>query len=311
MSLKRYQRAAATAGIAALIAVGCTTQSKTGSTTIVAVGDIACSPGDSDFHDGAGTDSACRHRATSDLAVSLRPRAVLALGDTQYDRAELASYEQSYEPTWGRLKDITYPVPGNHEYKTPGAEGYFGYFGDRAGDPDKGYYSFDLGAWHLVALNSECEEVGGCDRGSPQERWLRNDLAGHRDRCVLAYLHAPRFSSGGEHGSDDAYEDFWQALYDAGAEVVLGGHDHHYERFAPLDPDANLDEQRGVRQFVVGTGGAERHGLDDDREHGSEVANDTTYGVLELTLSPDEYRWRFVPVRGDPGFSDSGSAPCH
>jgi hypothetical protein len=278
--------------------------------TVVAVGDIACSPNDKDFNAGGGTSNACRQRATSDLVDRLDPKAVLALGDTQYQRATLENFHASYSPTWGRFKDITRPVPGNHEYQVKDAEDYYEYFGEAAGDPAKGYYSFDLGDWHLIALNSECDEVGGCGPGSPQERWLRADLAANRKQCTLAYWHQPRFSSGKTHGSNDEYDAFWRALYDFGAEIALSGHDHQYERFAPLNPEGRVDTQQGIRQFVVGTGGAELHPVGEPIE-GSEVTENTTFGVLELTLLADEYRWRFLPVPGGSGFTDSGSASCH
>lgn len=300
-------------GVVVLLAVaGCSPDGSSGTrpVVVVAAGDIACSPNDEFFNAGAGTSGACRHRATSDLVGRLDPDAVLALGDTQYQQARLSGYQDSYAPTWGRFKAITHPVPGNHEYETDDAEGYYEYFGERAGDPDKGYYSFDLGGWHLIALNSECDEVDGCEAGSPQERWLRADLAEHQNTCTLAYWHRARFSSGTQHGSDDDYDAFWRALYDAGAEIVLGGHDHHFERFAPLNPDGRVDTQRGIRQFVVGTGGAEHFPVGEPIP-GSEVDDDTSFGVLELTLLPDGYRWRFVPVPGGHGFTDSGSASCH
>ena len=307
--------AAALGGVLTLLALlavaGCsaggTAETAPGPVTVVAAGDIACSPKDESFNGGTGVPGACRHRATSDLVASLAPDAVLVLGDTQYQRATLEGYRGSYDPTWGRFKAITRPAPGNHEYESEDAEDYYRYFGEAAGDPGKGYYSFDLGDWHLVALNSECDEVGGCGPGSPQLRWLRADLAAHDDACTLAYWHRPRFSSG-MHGSDEDFDAFWQALYDAGAEIGLAAHDHDYERFAPLDPGGRVDTQHGVRQFVVGTGGAEHYEVGEPLP-GSEVADDTTFGVLELTLLPHGYRWRFVPTNVG-GFSDSGSATC-
>ncbi|HET6622980.1 MAG TPA: Calx-beta domain-containing protein, partial [Gaiellaceae bacterium] len=199
---------------------------------VAAAGDVACDPESDAFEGGRGDGLECRQRATSDLLVRKRYAAVLALGDLQYEDATRAKFGASYDPSWGRLRSITRPVPGNHEYRTDGADGYFGYFGAAAGDPAKGYYSYDLGGWHLVALNSSCSEVGGCGAGSRQERWLRADLAASSAPCTLAYWHHPRFSSG-SHGSDPSYEAFWRALYEAGADVVLVGHDHDYERFAP------------------------------------------------------------------------------
>jgi hypothetical protein len=212
----------------------------------------------------------------------------------------------SYQPTWGRLKAVTHPVPGNHEYLS-GAGDYFTYFGPAAGDPAKGWYSFDIGAWHLIALNSNCSRVGGCGRGSPQERWLRADLAAHPNRCTLAYWHHARFSSSG-HGSYPAYDGFWRALYDEGADVVLSAHDHDYERFAPQNPDAKPDKARGIRQFVVGTGGKNLHRFG-KAEANSEVRR-SGFGVLLLTLHARGYAWRFEPAGGG-GTVDGGSGGCH
>ena len=267
---------------------------------VAAAGDIACAA------DEPVTPRTCHHQATADLVVAANPTGVLALGDQQYDRALLGGFVNSYEPTWGRLKAITHPVPGNHEYLS-GAVDYFAYFGPAAGDPGKGYYSFDVGAWHLIALNSNCSRVGGCGPGSPQERWLRADLAAHPSRCTLAFWHHARFSSGG-HGSYPAYDGFWRALYDAGADVVLSAHDHEYERFAPQTPDARPDKARGVRQFVVGTGGKNLHRFG-QVEPNSEVRH-SGFGVLLLTLHARSYEWRFEPVGGG-GAVDGGSGSCH
>jgi 3',5'-cyclic AMP phosphodiesterase CpdA len=198
-------------------------------------------------------------------------------------------------------------VPGNHEYRTDGAEPYFDYFGSRAGEPGKGWYSFDVGEWHVVALNSNCDDVG-CDEGSEQERWLRADLEANDARCALAFWHAPRFSSGGKHGGTKSVEDLWQALLDDGAELVLSGHEHLYERTAPLDAEGNVDEAGGVRQFVVGTGGGEFYGLG-ERIEGSEAALVDANGVLRMTLQPGSYDWEFLPVEAD-GPTDAGSAEC-
>jgi acid phosphatase type 7 len=269
---------------------------------IAAAGDIACEA------DRMVTETTCHQQATSDLVVRLDPTAVLALGDQQYERSQLSSFRNAYDRTWGRLKAITHPVPGNHEYLS-GGSGYFGYFGAAAGDPQKGYYSFDLGAWHLIALNSQCSWVsGGCGPGSPQERWLRADLAAHRDACTLAYWHQPRFSSG-QHGSNPHYDAFWRDLYEANAEIVLTAHDHDYERFAPQDPAGRPDTNRGIREFVVGTGG-KNHYRFKAAQPNSQVRNGDTFGVLVLTLHPTSYSWRFVPEAGKT-FTDSGSTACH
>lgn len=272
---------------------------------IAAAGDIACDPADRGF---SGRFSfVCQMKATSDLLVTITPVAVLALGDLQYEDGALRKFQLSYQPTWGRVKAITYPAPGNHEYGTPNAQGYFAYFGDAAGDPGRGYYSFDIGGWHIVALNSNCGEVGGCGPGSLQERWLRADLAAHPARCTLAYWHHPRFSSG-YHGTNAAYVAFWRALYEADAEIVLGGHDHDYERFAPQDPTGKPDPGRGIREFVVGTGGRSLYGLRRPEDN-SVIFSADAFGVLVLTLHPTSYDWKFIPVPGAV-FTDSGHGNC-
>ena len=218
-------------------------------------------------------------------------------------------FARCYEPTWGRHKARTRPAVGNHEYGTPGAAGYFGYFGAAAGEAGKGWYSYDLGAWHVVALNTNCSQVGGCQAGSEQERWLRADLAANGARCTVAYMHHPRFSSGNVHGGSSAVDPLWRALEADGAELVLAGHDHHYERFAPQTASGALDVERGVRQFVVGTGGRPLYAFGPP-EPNSEVRDNTTWGVLHLRLRDDRYDWRFV---GRPGssFADSGTSSCH
>jgi len=233
---------------------------------------------------------------------------VATLGDNAYDSGTAAEFASCYAPSWGRHKSRTRPAAGNHDYVTPGAAGYFGYFRAAAGDPRNGYYSYDLGEWHVVVLNSNCSSVGGCQAGSAQEQWLRTDLRSHRARCTLAYWHHPRFSSG-PHGSDAMTQPLWQALYDAGADVVLNGHDHDYERFAPQTPSGVLDQRRGIREFVVGTGGRS-HYTPAAAVANSQVANGDTYGVLKLTLKPKSYQWQFVPVAG-ASFRDGGSASCH
>ncbi|MBX6341588.1 MAG: metallophosphoesterase, partial [Thermomicrobiaceae bacterium] len=275
---------------------------------IAAVGDIACSVSDEDDEGEGGTGSACHMQTTSDLVVDRGFAAILALGDLQYESGKLSDFEQSYDRTWGRVKAITHPVPGNHEYGTRGAAGYFSYFGPAAGDPGRGYYSFDVGAWHLIALNSNCQRVGGCAPGSPQEEWLRADLAAHPTRCTLAYWHHPRFSSG-QHGNNEQVDALWQDLYRAGAEIVLAGHDHDYERLAPMDAQGNRDDARGIREFVVGTGGKNHYGFERILPT-SEVRNADAFGVLTLTLHPTGYEWKFVAEPGS-SFSDAGSGVCH
>jgi len=276
-------------------------------TKIAAAGDIACDPASSSFNGGQGSGLNCRQLATSDLLVGAGYAAVLALGDIQYEDGARSKFDLSYDPSWGRVESITKPAPGNHEYQTAGAAGYYDYFGAAAGDPAKGYYSFELGGWHIVTLNSNCSAVGGCGAGSAQEQWLRADLTASPASCTLAYWHHPRFSSG-EHGSDSTYTAFWQALYDADADVVLVGHDHDYERFAPQTPSGALDLTRGIREFVVGTGGKNVRTFPNVKPN-SEVRDATSLGVLELTLGSGTYEWRFRPAVGS--FADSGSAACH
>jgi len=274
---------------------------------IAAAGDIACSPSSSSFNDLLGTSTSCRMMATSDLLLRDDPDVVLPLGDIQYETGALSSFQASYDPTWGRVKSITRPVPGNHEYGTTGASGYFDYFGAAAGTRAKGYYSYILGSWHIVALNSHCSAVG-CATGSTQYNWLVNDLATHPAECTLAYWHKPRFSSGA-HGSNTAYQPFWQALYNAGAEIVLNGHDHSYERFARQTPTGIADPDNGIREFVVGTGGKSMYDFG-SVESNSQVRRSDVFGVLEITLHADSYDWRFVPASGDT-FTDTGSNSCH
>jgi calcineurin-like phosphoesterase family protein len=282
--------------------------SRAGDPVIAAAGDIACDPFGMIDKTMTGLLGWCRMAQTARLIKMDHVAAVLALGDEQYQSATPDDFAYGYALTWGAFESITRPTPGNHEYYTPGAAGYFGYFGKVAGDPERGYYSFDIGSWHMISLNGNCAFVGGCGAGSAQELWLRSDLASHRSPCTLAYWHEPRFSSGGHH-SDTAYEPFWQDLYAAGADVALAGHDHDYERFAPQTPDGSLDESRGIREFVVGTGG-KSHDLFGRTVPNSLVRNWTTYGVLLLTLHPHGYDWRFQPIAGET-FTDSGSALCH
>lgn len=233
---------------------------------------------------------------------------VFTLGDNAYDNGSPGDYGDCYGPTWGAFANRTHPVPGNHEYKTPEAAGYFAFFGDRAGTPGQGYYSFDLGAWHVIALNSNCDAIGGCGPGSDQLAWLESDLASHPNRCTLAYMHHPHFSSAG-HDHDADIDAIWQQLYDHGTELVMSGHDHTYERFAPQSPDGTLDQATGIVQFVIGTGGAPLRSFGSIRPN-SLVRSSDTFGVLQLTLQPTGYAWQFIPVAG-ASFTDSGQATCH
>jgi hypothetical protein len=269
---------------------------------IAAAGDIAC---------GTETPATapCHQRQTSDLLVQGGFDAVLPLGDNQYEAGALADFQAFYHPTWGRVKPITHPVPGNHEYATRNASGYFSYFGPAAGDPSKGYYSFNLGSWHFIALNSNCQNIGGCHRGSPQEQWLRVDLATNQNACTLAYWHHPRFTSGSVHHSDARTQPFWQALYEFHADVVLSGHQHNYERFAPQTPSGGADPSNGIRQFVVGTGGKDLYPLGSTPAPNSVVRHDDTFGVLKLTLRSTSYEWEFLQEAGRT-FTDTGNATC-
>ena len=234
---------------------------------------------------------------------------VFTVGDNAYPDATASQFSNCYGPSWGRHKERTRPAAGNHEYYTAGASGYYGYFGARAGGPKKGYYSYDRGSWHVVVLNSMCEKVGGCGATSRMVTWLKRDLAanaGHR--CTLAYFHHPLFSSG-EHGNQTKMRPAWRALYAANADVVVNGHDHSYERFAPQRPDGTRDGSRGIREFVVGTGGAGTYSFGAIKPN-SQVRNASTHGVLKLTLDSRSYAWKFVPVAGK-SFTDSGSTACH
>jgi hypothetical protein len=272
---------------------------------VAAAGDIACDPDNSFFGRVPPLQANCHDGAVAELIARNHVHAVLALGDNQYEGATLDQFRRSYAHTWGRFKQITYPVPGNHEYDTLGAAGYFAYFGGRAGDRDKGYYSFDIGAWHVVALNSNCNAVA-CSKRSEQARWLRDDLAEHDNVCTLAFWHDPLHSSGPENHNRQVAP-LWDALGDAGAEIVLNGHDHNYERFAPRDRAGRLDAD-ALRQFVVGTGGNSVQGFA-RVDAASEVRIGETFGVLLLELHPRAYEWRFVGENG--ATLDAGSAPCH
>jgi hypothetical protein len=259
---------------------------------------------------GAGDISNCATDADAATAALLDkvPGTVFTLGDHVYNTGSAALFSRCYGPTWGRYKRRTRPAVGNHDYMTPGAAGYFSYFGAAAGPRGKGWHSYNLGSWHIVVLNSNCDRVG-CRTGSPQERWLRADLAASRARCTLAYWHHPRFSSDNHHGNQSEVGPFWQALYDYGAEVVLSGHAHVYERFAPQTPGGGANPGFGIREFVVGSGGVNHYGFKAPQPH-SQVRNATAFGVLKLTLHPSGYDWRFISVPGK-GFTDAGSGSCH
>lgn len=259
---------------------------------------------------GAGDIADCGQsgdEATADLLDGI-PGTVFTTGDNAYESGTAAQFADCYDPGWGRHKDRTRPVPGNHDYGTTGASGYFGYFGEAAGDPSRGYYSYDLGGWHVVAVNSNCEQVGGCGPDSPMVSWLKRDLAANPAGCTLAYWHHPLFSSG-EHGNETRMRTVWSTLYRANADVVVNGHDHNYERFAPQSPGGKLDRPRGIREFVVGTGGRELRPFDGVKPN-SRARSAKAFGVLKLTLGAHAYNWRFVPVAGET-FTDAGTGRCH
>ena len=260
---------------------------------------------------GAGDIATCHNQqdeATAKLLEKI-PGTVFTMGDNAYPSGTSHQFEDCYGPNWGKYKVRTRPAVGNHEYQTDGASGYFDYFGSAAGQPSKGYYGYDLGDWHVVVLNSMCQNVGGCGPGSPMVGWLEKDLAANSEKkCTLAYFHHPLFSSG-EHGNQTKMTATWEALYAANADVVVNGHDHDYERFAPQRPDGTNDPQRGIREFVVGTGGAERRPFR-AIEPNSQAYDDQTPGVLKLTLNPASYDWEFIPVAGKT-FTDSGTESCH
>jgi acid phosphatase type 7 len=293
--------------------------------TIAAAGDVACDPASAFFNGGAGDATHCRQAATSALLDPSRLSLILALGDLQYNAGTLANFQASYDPAWGPVKLITRPAIGNHEYEDPGATGYFDYFNGvgnatgPAGDRSLGYYSYDIvlssgAVWHLVSLNSQCADpdagvtgqLGACAVGSGQEQWLRADLAAHPTACTLAYWHHPTFNSSilAEYPQTAP---LWQALQDARADLVLTGHAHFFERFAPQDANGVADPA-GIREFVVGTGG-HSHFPFGVIQPNSEARQSTTFGVLELSLHDRSYDWRFVPEAG-ASYSDSGSAAC-
>ena len=265
---------------------------------------------------GAGDIASCRDLSGAEATAKLIehiPGTVFAAGDLAYESGNTAEFENCYGKTWGRFKDRTKPVPGNHEYHGYSASGYFQYWGAQAGDAGKGYYSYDLGNWHIIALNTNCASppLGGCAAGSPQEQWLRQDLADHAHACILAYGHHALYSSGlfKEHAVHPELRPLWQALYEAHADLILAGHEHSYERFAPQDPDGHAEAADGIREIVVGTGGKD-HGPLGFALNNSEVRNWDAFGVLKLTLSPSKYTWEFIPVKGAT-FRDSGSGTCH
>lgn len=275
------------------------TSTKPKPVTIVAAGDISCSP------ETPQKTFACRSDATADLISSLNPDAVLALGDIQYQNGELASFQAAYDKTWGVFKDKTYPVPGNHEYQTAGASGYYDYFGERAGERGKGYYSFKMGDWLVLALNSEID----VSAGGTQYAWLEQELKDNKSTCTLAYWHKPRFSTGG-HSSDATYDAFWRLLYSHNADIILAGHSHGYERYVPQNPDGQPDPDKGIVQIVSGMGGSNSQKMTEPLSTLATRQNHA-FGILKLDLFSKAANYEFVPIPGQQAFSDSGSIRCH
>jgi acid phosphatase type 7 len=265
---------------------------------------------------GAGDIASCKNpegaRATAKLIEQI-PGTVFAAGDLAYEKGSAEDFKNCYGPSWGRFKDRTKPALGNHEYEEPTASGYFQYWGAQAGPAGKGFYSYDLGAWHIVVMNTNCfvPNLGGCGEGSPQEKWLKEDLAKHPNACILAYGHHALFSSGvfKKHAVHPELKQLWEDLYAAHADLVLAGHEHSYERFALQDPEGNADPVHGIREIVAGTGGRS-HDLIGFATPNSEIRDWDTFGVLKLTLSPWKYTWEFIPEEGK-SFRDSGSGVCH
>jgi acid phosphatase type 7 len=261
---------------------------------------------------GAGDIASCNHTADSATARLLGRigGTVYTLGDNVYPNGTSAQFRECYKPTWGKYKKRTKPIPGNHDYNTAGASGYFEYFGARAGRSARGYYSYRRGSWHIVALNSNCAKIGGCTRRSAQGRWLGRDLASHPSRCTLAYFHHPLYASGTGTPTPQV-KPLWNILYSRGADIILSGHAHRYERYRPITPEGKIDTTNGIRQFVVGTGG-EPGGSEIHlgQAPGLQVVKIGTPGVLKLNLAAGSYSWKFVPIAGK-SFTDSGSDSCH
>jgi hypothetical protein len=265
---------------------------------------------------GAGDIASCKNpegaRATAKLIEQI-PGTVFAAGDLAYEKGSAEDFKNCYAPAWGKFKDRTRPALGNHEYVEPTASAYFHYWGEQAGPVGKGYYSYELGDWHVVVLNTNCDakNLGGCGAGSPQEIWLKEDLAKRPEACIVAYGHHALFSSGvfKRHAVHPELKQFWEDLYAARADLTLAGHEHSYERFAPQDPKGNADPANGIREIVAGTGGRS-HDLLGFATPNSEVREWGTFGVLKLTLSPGKYRWEFIPEEGK-SFQDAGGGVCH
>lgn len=276
-------------------------------TTVIAAGDMVCN-----FQ--RQNDLECFDKEVSDLAIKNNPDLFLTLGDEQYENGSAEDFANYYSKSWGRLKEITKPSLGNHEYGTLGAEGHFDYFNGLsknsgvAGQRGKGYYSFDESNWHFISLNSNCSAIKGCTRGSPQAQWLISDLEKNDKRCILAYWHHPLFSSGYHGNNNLLMKDIWEILYDNKASVVLNGHDHHYERFGKLDPEGKKDPKNGIAQFIVGTGGRSLYPIVEVAPN-SQFRISGSFGFLKLTLSPTSYQWEFIAI--DNTALDKGEENCN
>jgi hypothetical protein len=293
MHASRIALTAGLAGAVILSLLSCTEPgSNVDSAVLVGAGDIGeC---------GGGSELTAR-------IIDTVPGTVFTLGDNAYSSGTESEFANCYDPTWGRFKNRTRPAPGNHDHVTSGAAAYFAYFGANAGKPGEGWYAYDAGAWRVLVLNSEVDAA----KGSAQETWLRAQLASTSTPCVLAYWHRPRFTSG-VHGDDAVSAPFWDALYEANADVVLGGHDHDYERFALMNPQRQQDPTRGIRQFVVGTGGAGHYRFENGVTANSEARVEDRYGVLRLVLGPGTYQWQFIAAVGEgTQVMDSGTGVCH
>jgi hypothetical protein len=281
---------------------------------IALAGDIACDPDDDDFNGGLGTAGHCHMKTTADLAAGMKPATVLTLGDHQYNSGSSSDFLASYDKSWRVVKGVTKPVVGNHEYGTSGASGYFGYFktsatgGSSCVSNCRGYYSFNLGSWHIVAINTECSRIdggAGCATGSPQQVWLKNDLASHTARCTLVFGHRPRWSSNSFASADIA--PLVNTMVAGRADVYVAGHSHSYERFAPMSASGSASST-GITEMVVGTGGSFYTGFGTVAPN-SQVRKSNVFGVLKMTLKPTSYTWSFAADPSTP-FSDSGSRSC-
>jgi hypothetical protein len=289
-----------------------------GDPVIVAAGDIACSPADANYNGGAGTATACHEKATSDLVLSLNPLAVLTLGDEQYNSGKLTDFLTSYDPTWGRFKDITHPAIGNHEFGQTGASGYFNYFGDNATPLEPGcrsnckaWYSYTVGNWRVITLNTECgTNNNNCLAGSEQDLWLQGQLASANaaGQCKLVTSHHPKWSSSSFSATD--IDQLIQDMYAGHTDIYLTGHMHGYERFAPQNPAGQLDTANGITEIISGAGGAFFTGFLAIQPN-SLVHNNDTYGVLKLVLHAHSVDYHFVRDPTSGLFSDSGTLTCH